>query len=264
MPERFKATTVWLKVMSVLAALSAGVPLLVSGCSSRQPPRDTNYGTDVGLGYVPPANSASSSADAPTDGANCSDSGLRDARPAPDSRSAPADIQGLDGASAADGGGTLDSGFAGGLPCGPTCSGVACGSPDGCGGTCNIGCVCVPSCAGVLCGGADGCGGICTFGCLCIPSCGPLDCGTLDGCGGTCTFGCFCTPSCGPFDCGTPDGCGGTCSSCYCVPSCGGSDCGTSDGCGGICDDGCFCSPSCGAFDCGASDGCGGTCDDGC
>lgn len=241
MPQTFKTTIVWLKVMSVLASLSAGAPLFVFGCSSSQPPRDTNYGTDVGFAYVPPNTRGSSSADvAPINDASGTPSGRRDARPAPDSGIAPADVQASDGASSAEGGGALDGGVAGGMPCNPTCSGVACGSFDGCGSICSIGCVCFPSCAGVLCGGSDGCGGVCTFGCLCIPSCGPLDCDTADGCGGTCTFGCSCTPNCSGDECGTPDECGGTC------------------------DDGCFCSPSCGAFDCGASDGCGGLCDDGC
>ena len=264
-PQISRRTFVWLNVVGMLVSLGAGAILPVSGCSSSQPPRDTNYGTDVGFGYVPPDAPAGSSADAATtDGARGSDSRTRDARPAPETGSAPAGVQSLDGSSAADVVGFLDSGLVGGMPCSPTCAGVACGGSDGCGGTCSVGCVCVPSCTGILCGGSDGCGGVCTFGCICIPSCGPLDCGTFDGCGGTCSFGCFCTPSCGPFECGTPDGCGGTCNSCSCVPSCGGGECGTPDGCGGTCEDGCFCSPSCGAFDCGASDGCGGICDDGC
>src|ERR1035437_2213375 len=52
---------------------------------------------------------------------------------------------------------------------------------------------CVPLCAGMDCGSDDGCGGLCTMGCNCWPTCGPLDCWTSDGCGGLCTGGC-CTP----------------------------------------------------------------------
>ena len=71
---------------------------------------------------------------------------------------------------------------------------------------------CVPFCTGMACGSEDGCGGTCTDGCDCVPSCGPSDCGTDDGCGGSCDDGCDdCTPSCWPFDCGTDDGCGGSC-----------------------------------------------------
>jgi len=235
-----KLTSVRLNVVGLLVSLGSAAILPFTGCSSSQPPRDTNYGTDVGFAYVPPNASGRSSADAAsTDCVRGSDSGVRDARPAPEAGSDTADVQGLDGGSVADVRGALDSGLVGGMPCSPTCSGVACGDFDGCGGICSISCVCVPTCAGIICGGSDGCGGVCTFGCLC-------------------------TPSCGPLDCGTPDGCGGTCTSCNCMPNCGGGGCGTSDGCGGTCNDGCFCTSSCGAFDCGASDGCGGTCDDGC
>lgn len=264
MAQMSKRIAMWLRVAGVLALLAAGAALLLSGCSSSPTPRDISYGTDVGLGYLPPGTSVSGAADgAPTGGTTRSDGGSageapalydagvetrrtdssrasRDAWPAADSGSAPTDVRARDSVSASDGGLGVDSGIVSGTPCSPTCSGVACGSPDGCGGTCSIGCVCVPTCGGVLCGGSDGCGGVCAFGCICIPYCGPLDCGTFDGCGGTCMSGCYCTPRCGGDDCGTPDGCGGT----Y--------------------DDGCYCSPSCGAFDCGASDGCGGTCDDGC
>ena len=41
------------KFAGLLAALVASAALLLSGCSSKSP-RDINYGTDVGLGYVPP------------------------------------------------------------------------------------------------------------------------------------------------------------------------------------------------------------------
>lgn len=225
MTKSFKATAVWLKVVGVLAPLT-GAPLVVSGCYPSQPPRDTNYGTNLGSDFVPPDASV-----AATGGATGSDGGaVSETSAVYDSsvESPRAD------SSLADRGAVVQT------PCTPDCTGVMCGASDGCGGTCNIGCVCVPNCAGLVCGSSDGCGGFCTLGCFCIPSCGPLDCGTYDGCGGMCTLGCFCTPSCG------------------------GNECGTSDGCGGFCTDGCFCSPSCWAFDCGTSDGCGGTCNDGC
>ena len=41
------------KLAGLFAALVTSAALLCSGCSSSQP-RDINYGTDVGLGYVPP------------------------------------------------------------------------------------------------------------------------------------------------------------------------------------------------------------------
>ena len=99
---------------------------------------------------------------------------------------------------------------------------------------------CVPICAGMDCGSDDGSGGLCTLGCNCWPTCGPLDCWTSDGCGGLCTGGC-CTPLCYASDCGASDGCGGSCDDgCDdCSPSCGPFDCGADDGCGGSCEDGC-------------------------
>src|SRR5450631_1456074 len=146
-PQISRRTPVWLNVVGVLVSLGAGAILPFFGCSSGQPPRDTNYGTDAGFAYVPPDTLASSSAGgAPTNGAGGSDIGIWDARPALDSGSSQADCQASDGASAADAGGFLNSGSAGGMPCIPTCTGVACGSSDGCGGTCSNGCVCVPSC----------------------------------------------------------------------------------------------------------------------
>jgi hypothetical protein len=41
------------KLAGLFAALVTSAALLVSGCSSSQP-RDLNWGTDVGLGFVPP------------------------------------------------------------------------------------------------------------------------------------------------------------------------------------------------------------------
>jgi len=41
------------KLASLVAALLTSAALFLSGCSSSQP-RDINYGTDVGVGYVPP------------------------------------------------------------------------------------------------------------------------------------------------------------------------------------------------------------------
>jgi len=219
-------------LVGVFVALVVGAPLLSAGCSSSQPPRDTNYGTDVGLGYVPPDAQSTAPADAAsTGGAMGLDGGaagkassVYDSHPESDREdSLPADV-----------------GVVVPMACSPNCAGEACGSSDGCGGICDTGCVCVPSCAGLACGSPDGCGGVCTYGCICIPSCSPLDCGTWDGCGGSCMFGCFCFPSCGGDECGTPDGCGGTCNGgCLCSPSCGAFDCGTSDGCGGTCSEGC-------------------------
>jgi hypothetical protein len=40
------------KLAGLLVTFMASAALLFSGCSSSQP-RDINYGTDVGLGYVP-------------------------------------------------------------------------------------------------------------------------------------------------------------------------------------------------------------------
>jgi hypothetical protein len=228
--------------MCLMVAVGA---VLLSGCSSSQPARDLHYGTDAGLGYVPPDASGTVVADVAPGGGIASDAS-REGPVAYDS-----DTESLGDASAAadawpkpvDGrfDGPPDRGVIGPLPCNPSCAGAACGSSDGCGGTCNIGCVCVPSCAGALCGSSDGCGGVCMVGCICFPICGPFDCGTFDGCGGICLFGCSCMPSCGADDCGTYDGCGGTCmSGCGCSPSCGPFDCGASDGCGGICNDGCY------------------------
>ena len=41
------------KLASLFHALVASATVLLSGCSSSSP-RDINYGTDVGLGFVPP------------------------------------------------------------------------------------------------------------------------------------------------------------------------------------------------------------------
>jgi hypothetical protein len=49
------------KLAGMVAALVTSAALFLSGCSSSQP-RDINYGTDVGVGYVP-------SVVTPTDGA---------------------------------------------------------------------------------------------------------------------------------------------------------------------------------------------------
>jgi hypothetical protein len=203
MPRTCRTIVVWMRRFAVFAGLATGATLLPAGCWSGPTPIDQNYGTDVGADFIPPDAAIADAADVPrgdsatsADGAAVDDaSAVSDARP-----------QATDADTSA-----LDSDSAGPPQCSPTCSGVTCGSPDGCGGTCSIGCVCVPSCTGVLCGASDGCGGVCTWGCLCIPSCGPLDCGSYDGCGGTCIFGCGCLPSCGRGDCGTSDGCGGIC-----------------------------------------------------
>lgn len=56
----------------------------------------------------------------------------------------------------------------GGGGCTPSCSGVPCGSSDGCNGICQSGsgCIqqCIPNCAGKSCGADDGCGSPCTSG----------------------------------------------------------------------------------------------------
>lgn len=63
------------------------------------------------------------------------------------------------------------------------------------GGTCAG---CTPDCSGVLCGTSDGCGGICTPGSgCCEPDCTGVYCGEGDGCGGECKTGSGCTePDC--------------------------------------------------------------------
>jgi hypothetical protein len=131
----------------------------------------------------------------------------------------------LDGGAALDGSAASDTGDSGAradigqgyveeppvATCTPYCTGLSCGSPDGCGGTCMLACNCVPSCDPHGCWTSDGCGGVCIGGC-CTPVCYSSDCGAADGCGGICNEGCVsCTPSCTEFDCGTSDGCGGTC-----------------------------------------------------
>ncbi len=152
------------------------------------------------------------------------------------------------------------------VACAPKCKGVACGSKDGCGGTCGPGSgCCTPKCKGKTCGDSDGCGGTCKSGSgCCEPKCAGKKCGAPDACGGTCKpgSGC-CNPTCNGIPCGSPDGCGGTCqpgSGC-CTPSCAGKKCGQSNGCGGTCQPGSgCCNPSCSGKKCGESDNCGGSC----
>jgi hypothetical protein len=108
--------------------------------------------------------------------------------------------------------------------CTPSCdTSAACGSSDGCGGTCNGNCdagTCTPQCASDAgCGSSDGCGGTCDDNCdggTCVPQCIEGTCGTSDGCGGTCDQNCddagSCVPQCGSdAGCGSDDGCGSTC-----------------------------------------------------
>jgi len=54
---------------------------------------------------------------------------------------------------------------------------------------------CRPSCTGLTCGSPDGCGGICLQACDCVPTCSPEDCWTSNGCGGLCIAGCADQPS---------------------------------------------------------------------
>ena len=56
------------KLAGLVAALVTSAALFLSGCSSSQP-RDINYGTDVGVGYVPPVVT-------PTDGASIDGTGI--------------------------------------------------------------------------------------------------------------------------------------------------------------------------------------------
>ena len=56
------------KLAGLFAALVTSTALFLSGCSSSQP-RDINYGTDVGVGYVPPVVT-------PTDGAAIDGAGI--------------------------------------------------------------------------------------------------------------------------------------------------------------------------------------------
>ena len=63
------------KLAGPLAALVASVPLLLAGCSSSQP-RDINYGTDVGVGYVPPDAPATSVDAQSVDSTNVIDGGV--------------------------------------------------------------------------------------------------------------------------------------------------------------------------------------------
>jgi RHS repeat-associated protein len=79
--------------------------------------------------------------------------------------------------------------------CVPSCDVTACGSADGCGGTCPCG-------PGDDCSETSECepGLVCVEGtCQCIPQCSAPGCGYLDGCGGTC--------ACPPPTCGS----GGQC-----------------------------------------------------
>ncbi len=46
--------------------------------------------------------------------------------------------------------------------CKPVCAGKACGTTNGCGGTCAAGSgCCTPGCGGAVCGAKDGCGAVC-------------------------------------------------------------------------------------------------------
>jgi hypothetical protein len=66
------------KLACSLATLLACGSLILSGCSSKQP-RDINYGTDVGVGYVPPDSSSSTTSEAGSSEAGTSEAGASDA-----------------------------------------------------------------------------------------------------------------------------------------------------------------------------------------
>jgi hypothetical protein len=61
------------KLTGLLAALVASASLLLLGCSSSSP-RDINYGTDVGLGFVPSDGGPTTTVDAGIDGGGSVDS----------------------------------------------------------------------------------------------------------------------------------------------------------------------------------------------
>ena len=61
------------KLAGLVAALVTSATLFLSGCSSSQP-RDINYGTDVGVGYVPPDVASTSPDSATIDAGNSADS----------------------------------------------------------------------------------------------------------------------------------------------------------------------------------------------
>jgi len=62
------------KLTGLFAALVASATLLLSGCSSSSP-RDINYGTDVGLFYVPPDIPPAADARITSDSADAIDGG---------------------------------------------------------------------------------------------------------------------------------------------------------------------------------------------
>lgn len=133
-----------------------------------------------------------------------------------------------------------------------TCSGKACGSDNGCGGTCNGSCKDGGSCVVKTkdpmfyrytfvcdCSGSCPSGQICQGGACCTPSCSGKCGGASDGCGGTCTATCAsgqtcynktcCTASCGGT-CGVSAGCGMTCA-CPSGYVCAGGMCVNGSGC---------------------------------
>jgi hypothetical protein len=63
------------KLAGLFAVLVASATLLLSGCSSSSP-RDINYGTDVGLGYVPPDVPPAADIKNAYDSANAMDGGV--------------------------------------------------------------------------------------------------------------------------------------------------------------------------------------------
>jgi hypothetical protein len=61
------------KLTGLFAALVASASLLLLGCSSSSP-RDINYGTDVGVGFVPADSGTTTTVDAGIDGGGSVDS----------------------------------------------------------------------------------------------------------------------------------------------------------------------------------------------
>ncbi|HEX7507563.1 MAG TPA: hypothetical protein VF550_12370 [Polyangia bacterium] len=66
--------SLWPNLAGLFAALVVSATLLLSGCSSSSP-RDVNYGTDVGLFYVPPDIPPAADARITSDSADAIDGG---------------------------------------------------------------------------------------------------------------------------------------------------------------------------------------------
>lgn len=84
------------KFAGLCIALVTGATLLLSGCSSKSP-RDINYGTDVGLGFVPPdagttPTSEAGASEAGASEAAASEAGASEAAVAPQDAADSADV----------------------------------------------------------------------------------------------------------------------------------------------------------------------------